>query len=216
LGKETGIDLPHEKAGVLPSSAWKIRRYREKWYAGETISVSIGQGALTVTPIQLAHAIGGIVTGGVWMRPHLVKDDKPASPARKSELNLENVNRVINGMYAVVNEGGTGTASRIPGVEFSGKTGSAQRVSNELAKKKDPGADYRDDGWFVGFSPRSQPEIVVAALFEHGIHGDLAAPIVRDVVKAWYDKKTRLERPRIVPSLAKAVALSPATGSPVQ
>jgi len=150
------------------------------------------------------------------MRPHLVKEDKPASPARKSELNLENVNRVINGMYAVVNEGGTGVASRIPGVEFSGKTGSAQRVSNDLMKKKDLGADYRDDGWFVGFAPRSQPEIVVAALFEHGVHGDLAAPIVRDVVKAWHDKKIRQERPRIIPSLAKAVALPPTPGSPVQ
>ncbi len=204
LGKETGIDLPHEKAGVVPSSAWKIRRYREKWYAGETISVSIGQGALTVTPIQLAHAIGGIVTGGIWMKPHLVKEDRPSEPARKAELNLDNVNQVIYGMYAVVNEGGTGAASRIPGLDFSGKTGSAQRASNELMKKKEMGADYRDDGWFVGFAPRSQPEIVVAALFEHGEHGDLAAPIVRDVIKAWYDKKIRLERPKPSPSLASA------------
>ncbi len=216
LGKETGVDLPHEKAGIVPSNAWKIRRYREKWYAGETISVSIGQGALTITPIQLAHAIGGIVTGGVWMRPHLVKEDKPSAPARRSDLNLDNVNRVMSGMYAVVNEGGTGAASRIPGVEFSGKTGSAQRVSNELAKKKDTTADYRDDGWFVGFAPRSQPEIVVAALFEHGVHGDLAAPIVRDVVKAWHDKKLRMERPKVVPSLAKAVSPLPATANPVQ
>lgn len=217
LGKETGIDLPHEKAGVVPSSAWKVRRFREKWYAGETISVSIGQGALTVTPIQLAHAIGGIVTGGVWMRPHLVKDERQTVPARKAELNLENVNRVMYGMYAVVNEGGTGAGSRIPGVEFSGKTGSAQRASNEFMKKKDPSADYRDDGWFVGFAPRSQPEIVVAALFEHGEHGDLAAPIVRDVIKAWHDKKIRLERPRPAPSLAKAISpLQPLSGSPTR
>lgn len=207
LGKETGIDLPHEKAGVVPSSAWKIRRYREKWYAGETISVSIGQGALTVTPLQLAHAIGGLVTGGVWMRPHVVKDDKRTEPARKADLNIDHVNSIIYGMYAVVNEGGTGSASRIPGLDFSGKTGSAQRASNELMKKKEMGADYRDDGWFVGFAPRSQPEIVVAALFEHGVHGDLAAPIVRDVVKAWWDKKNRLERPKSMPSLASAMGL---------
>ena len=150
------------------------------------------------------------------MRPHLVKEDKPSSPARRAELNLENVNRVMYGMYAVVNEGGTGAASRIPGVEFSGKTGSAQRASNEFMKKKELGADYRDDGWFVGFAPRSQPEIVVAALFEHGEHGDLAAPIVRDVVKAWHDKKLRLERPRSTPSLAKVLAPSPVSASPVQ
>lgn len=94
LGKKTGIDLPQEKEGLVPSSTWKIRKLREKWYAGETISVAIGQGALTVTPLQLAHAIGGIATGGVWMQPHLVKSDTPA-PARRAELNLENINKVI-------------------------------------------------------------------------------------------------------------------------
>ena len=71
LGSKTGIDLPHETEGPVPSTKWKMRTFREKWYAGETISVSIGQGALTVTPLQLAHAIGGIATGGVWAKPHL-------------------------------------------------------------------------------------------------------------------------------------------------
>ena len=191
FGKKTGIDLPGEKEGVMPSSRWKIRKLREKWYSGETISVAIGQGYVTATPLQLAHAIGGLVTGGVWMRPHIVKEAKAVAAARKADLKTENVIRVINGMCAVVNEGGTGSASRIPGIEFCGKTGSAQRASNELMEKGKLGAEYKDDAWFVGFAPRTSPEIVVAALFENGEHGNLAGPIVRDVIKAYFDKKAR-------------------------
>ena len=81
-GHQTGIDLPHEKEGVVPSTEWKLRNYRQKWYAGETISVAIGQGALTVTPLQLARAIGGIAMGGVWHHPHLVK----ASTGRRNRM----------------------------------------------------------------------------------------------------------------------------------
>src|SRR5947209_15920992 len=105
-GHPTGIDLPHEAVGVVPSQQWKLRNFRQKWYAGETISVSIGQGALTVTPLQLAHAIGGIAMGGVWYKPHFVKgqDSKP----RTAKLDPANVQKVVDGMYGVVNEGGTG------------------------------------------------------------------------------------------------------------
>jgi len=193
LGKKTGIDLPGEKEGVVPSSKWKIRTQREKWYAGETISVAVGQGAVTLTPLQLAHAIGGIATGGVWMRPHVVKSDKQAEPARRAELSLENVNKVIGGMYAVVNEWGTAAASRIPGVEMCGKTGTAQLASNDLLKLK-KGEEWQDNAWFVGFAPRQSAEIVVAVLFENGAHGDQAAPVARDVIKAHFDKKRRMNR----------------------
>ncbi|MCL4796504.1 MAG: penicillin-binding protein 2 [Bryobacteraceae bacterium] len=193
LGQKTGIDLPQEKEGLVPSSTWKIRRLREKWYAGETISVAIGQGALTVTPLQLAYSIGGIATGGIWMRPHMVKSDSPA-PARRAELNLANVNKVLNSMYAVVNEGGTGGSARVPGLEISGKTGTAQRASDALVRSGKLSAEYLDDAWFVGFAPRQSPEIVVAALFENGEHGNLAGPIVRDVIKAYFDKKQRQDR----------------------
>ncbi|MGH9671727.1 MAG: penicillin-binding protein 2, partial [Bryobacteraceae bacterium] len=129
LGRRTGIDLPHEAEGLVPSTRWKIRHYRQKWYAGETISVAIGQGALTVTPLQLAHAIGGLSVGGVWQRPHLLRDGAPRDPGRKGELNMENVAKVIYGLFGVVNEGGTGVRARIPGVEVCGKTGTAQLVS---------------------------------------------------------------------------------------
>lgn len=190
LGRKTGIDLPGEKEGLLPSTAWKIRTQRQRWYPGETISVAIGQGALNVTPLQLAHAIGGLAIGGTWYRPHLVQEQRDTNP-RKVELDAENVRRVVGGMWAVVNEGGTGGVARIAGLDVSGKTGTAQVVSNEFLKNNKnarPG-DYRDNGWFVGFAPRDNPEIVVVALYEAGEHGTAAAPIVRDVIKAYFDKK---------------------------
>lgn len=192
LGRKTGIDLPHEAEGLVPSTKWKLRTAREKWYAGETISVSIGQGALTVTPLQLAYAIGGIATGGVWMKPHVVRESKAMEPARRANINIENALQVVNGMYGVVNEGGTAAASRIPGLEFCGKTGSAQLASNEVLKGTAAGRELKDNAWFVGFAPK-QPEIVVVALFEGGVHGNFAGPIVRDVIKAYFDKKARKE-----------------------
>jgi penicillin-binding protein 2 len=192
LGKKTGIDLPSEAEGLIPSTKWKLRTQREKWYAGETISVAIGQGQVTVTPIQLATAIGGLAMGGEWHRPHLVKETTP-EPPRRGELNSENIATVVSGMYGVVNEGGTGSTARIKGIQVCGKTGSAQRISNELAKSnRELARELKDNGWFVGFAPCEHPEIVVATLYEASEHGYLAAPIVRDVIKAYFDKKTRL------------------------
>ena len=192
FGHKTGIDLPHEAEGVVPSTKWKIRNFRQKWYAGETISVSIGQGALTITPLQMAVAMGGIATGGVWQTPHLVKGEATVR-ARKADLNLENVAQVIYGMYGVVNEGGTGGRARIPGLELCGKTGTAQLASNDVLKGTKLGQKLKDNAWFVGFAPRQNPEIVVVALFEGGEHGQYAAPIVRDVIKAYFDKKARIQ-----------------------
>lgn len=200
FGSKTGIDLPHEAAGLVPSSQWKMRTYRQKWFAGETISVSIGQGALIVTPLQLAAAVGGMAAGGVWQRPHVVRNRGAESAARKAELNLDNVQRVIYGMYGVVNEGGTGVRARLPGLDVCGKTGTAQLASNDFLKSA-AGRHLTDNAWFVGFAPKS-PEIVVAALFEAGAHGNFAAPIVRDVIKAYYDKRARLTPPTPPSSLA--------------
>ena len=194
IGKKTGIDLPGEAEGLMPSSKWKLRTQRQKWYAGETISVAIGQGAVTVTPLQLASAIGGIVSGGVWYKPHLVKVAAALEP-RRADLRPESVATIVAGMYGVVNEGGTGAAARIEGVEFSGKTGSAQRVSNDLRKSGLLDSDEdKDNGWFVGFAPRQNPEIVVAVLLEGGEHGALAAPVARDVIKSYFDKKLRISQ----------------------
>jgi penicillin-binding protein 2 len=112
-------------------------------------------------------------------------------PATRADLNMENIMKVIDGMWAVVNAGGTGGKARIPGLDVCGKTGTAQLASNELLKGTALGKTMKDNAWFVGFAPRQSPEIVVVALLEAGLHGDMAAPPVRDVIKAYFDKKAR-------------------------
>jgi penicillin-binding protein 2 len=211
LGHETGVDLPHEASGIVPSSEWKIRNFRQKWYPGETISVAIGQGATTVTPLQLARAIGGLVMGGIWYKPHLVKSAK-LEPPHQLALNPENVAKVISGMCGVVNEGGTGVRARLPGIEVCGKTGSAQLTSNAFLKKG--GKAPKDNAWFVGFIPREHPEIVVAALWEGGEHGQFAAALVRDVLKAYVDKKTRLGQSLMAKASGAAVRRQGDTANP--
>lgn len=192
IGKKTGIDLPDEKEGIMPSPAWKLRVQHDRWYPDETTSVAIGQGAIVVTPIQLAVAIGGLVSGGVWYKPHLVRDASVPNEPRRVEFHAENIATIVSAMRGVVEEEGTGTAARITGIDVCGKTGSAQRISNTLAKaNKALAKELKDNSWFVGFAPCDHPEIVVTALWEGGEHGSLAAPIVRDVIKAYFDKKIR-------------------------
>ncbi|HEY3740628.1 MAG TPA: penicillin-binding protein 2 [Bryobacteraceae bacterium] len=191
FGRKTGIDLPDEKPGLMPNAKWKIRTFRQKWMGGETINAGIGQGAVAVTPLQLASAIGGLAMGGVWYKPHLVKGVDVGAP-RVAQWNPDNIDQVVRGMYGVVNEGGTASAAALPGVDLCGKTGTAQVVSNETKEKyKQYADDFKDNGWFVGFAPHKNPEIVVAALIPGGGHGSYAAPIVRDIVKAYFDKKAR-------------------------
>ncbi len=210
LGKRTGVDLPGEAEGIVPSTRWKIRHQRQKWYAGETISVAIGQGALTVTPIQLAYSIGGLALDGVWYRPHLLRQPAPAAEEpRHATVDANHLRLVMNGMYSVVNEGGTAARSALPGIEFCGKTGTAQVISKEAAKKME--VVIKDNGWFVGFAPRENPEIVAAAVVEEGEHGTVAAQIVRDVIKSYFDKRARQRRET---SLALAAPAGPATAQP--
>jgi penicillin-binding protein 2 len=206
FGHATGVDLPGEAAGLVPSPKQKVRTQRQQWYAGDTPPVAVGQGALTVTPLQLARAIGGLAMGGVWRSPHLVRNDAVA--ARKVEAQLEpaHVQDVVDAMYGVVNEGGTGAPAMLPGLELCGKTGTAQLASIEKSKAEAArhGMNLKENAWFVGFAPRRAPEIVVVALFDHGGVGQYAATIVRDVVKSYFDKKTRLETWRLERSTATA------------
>ena len=191
FGRKTGVDLPHEAAGLVPSTRWKTRTYRQKWYPGETISVAIGQGALTVTPLQLAYAIGGLTQGGVWHRPHLGKQQTGNAPPRVADFNISHAIDIVNALYGAVNDGGTGVRARLPGIEVCGKTGTSQLASNTALRSAKLAELLKDNAWFVGFAPRQNPEIVVVALYEGGEHGHLAAPIVRDVIKAHFDKKAR-------------------------
>ena len=197
LGARTGVDLPGEAAGLIPSPEWVQRVFKRKWYAGETISVSIGQGADAVTPIQVAHTIGGIALGGIFHRPHVafqdqlraLGEDPPETSPHDFPLSEDTVATVKSGMWAVVNEGGgTGGAARSPGIEISGKTGTAQVVSQTLEKSA-KSSEYKSTAWFVGYAPPEKPEIVVAALVMRGEHSAVAVPIVREVIKAYFDKK---------------------------
>ena len=189
FGRKTGIDLPNETQSTMPSTKWKMRMFRQKWYAGETISVGIGQGAITVSPLELATAEGGLAIRGRWFQPHLIKGTAPKL-ARDGNLNPDNLEKIIYGMYGVVNEGGTGHAAALPNVKVCGKTGTAQVASLQVTKGR-TAESLKDNAWFVGYAPEDAPEIIVVALFENGEHGPNAAPIVRDVLKAYFDKKAR-------------------------
>ena len=192
LGARTGIDMPSEESGLVPSEEWVQRVYHHKWYPGSTISVSIGQGSVMVTPLQVAYVIGGIVSGGEFKQPHLLKDAQNVGE-KHVELAENTVEQVTQGMYGVINEaGGTGNSVKLQGIEFCGKSGTAQMMSYSAASRLGLGKG-KNDGWFVGFAPRRDPEIVVAAVVEdtseHG--GTAAGPVVRDIVKAYYDKKEK-------------------------
>ena len=191
IGHKTGIDLPSEESGLMPSEQWVERVFHRKWYAGETISVAIGQGAITTTPLQLARVIGGIASGGVFKQPHMLKDAQNVAE-EKFSLSEHTIEKITDGMYGVINEpGGTGVQLKLAGIELSGKSGTAQVIGydtrNRLGKQK----KFEDNAWFVGYAPRRNPEIVVAVLVqESGQHGgEAAGPVVRDVVRAYYDKK---------------------------
>jgi penicillin-binding protein 2 len=192
LGHRTGIDLPSEETGLVPSEEWVQRVFHRKWYAGETISVAIGQGAVTATPLQLANTIGGIAMGGVFKQPHLLKDAPNVGEVRFN-ISESTVDKVTDAMFGVVNEPhGTAGALKLTGVDFSGKSGTAQIINYDLRSRLGKSKQFKDNSWFVGYAPRRTPEIVVSVLVQAGGHGSEAAgPVVRDVVKAYYDKKNK-------------------------
>jgi penicillin-binding protein 2 len=202
LGQKTGIDLPQEVTGVMPSEEWKIRNFKQKWYAGETISVGIGQGAVATTPIQLARAIGGIASGGALHRPHVAFPEQlpPSNIVPIAQDNGEvkvpidpkNWELITNAMADVVSPIGTANSAHLQGIDFAGKTGSAQTISNALKAKISNGkTKFKDNGWFAGVEPRRNPEIVVCALLEEGEHGYLAARVASQVIKAYVEKQRR-------------------------
>jgi penicillin-binding protein 2 len=210
LGQKTGIDLPQEASGVMPSEEWKARLFKQKWFAGETISVGIGQGAVATTPVQLARAIGAITSGGRLVRPHVAfPDELPAEyvevakrdrEVQKIDIDPQGWETITDAMAEVVNpsnpnapQGGTAPSAHLPGVDFAGKTGSAQVVSNALRKAAGSKASqFKDNSWFVGVTPRRNPDIVVAMLYEGGEHGKLAARMVAQIIHAWVDKQRKL------------------------
>ena len=200
LGQKTGIDLPNEASGVVPSEEWKIRNFKQKWFAGETISVGIGQGALTVTPVQLLRAVAAVSMGGRLVVPHVVKPDG-LPPGYVETANYTEVKSVpidptgweliTDALVKVLQPGGTAPSAAIPGIEIAGKTGSAQIVSLALRAKHKNDEDFAQNGWFVGFTPRRNPDVVVCVLFQGGEHGKLAARLATQVIKAYVEKQRR-------------------------
>ena len=200
LGQKTGIDLPNEASGVMPSSEWKIRNFNQQWFAGETISVGIGQGAIATTPMQLLRAISAISMDGRMVVPHVVAPSElPAAFVEASHsAEVKNVSIDTNGwsfitdaMSRVLLPEGTAPSAHIPGIDIAGKTGSAQIVSLALRAKHANDASLAQNGWFVGFTPRRNPDIVVCVLFEGGEHGKLAARLATEVIKTYVEKQRR-------------------------
>jgi penicillin-binding protein 2 len=200
LGQKTGIDLPNEVSGVMPSEEWKIKNFKQKWFAGETISVGIGQGAVAITPVQLLRAISAISMGGKMVVPHVVNPDGlPQGYVQTSHSDeVKNVSIDPNGwtyitdaMTRVLMPGGSAPSAGVPGIDIAGKTGSAQIVSLATRAKFKNAEDLAQNGWFVGFTPRRNPDIVVCVLFQGGEHGKLAARLATQVIKAYVEKQRR-------------------------
>ena len=193
VGHKTGIDLPSEETGLMPSQEWVERTLHRKWYPGEVISVATGQGAVTTTPLQLARMIGGIASGGVFKQPHLLKDAQNVGEERV-HISERTIEKITDAMYGVVNEpGGTGGHLKLAGIELSGKSGTAQVIGYDKMALVRKGSQFADNAWFVGYAPKRNPEICVAVLVqESGQHGgEAAGPVVKDIIKAYYDKKNK-------------------------
>ena len=201
LGHKTGVDLPDEASGIMPSEEWKLKNYHEKWYAGETISVGIGQGAVAVTPLQIARTIAGIASGGALKRPHLVfPDEVPAEYAeafsgsgdKNVTISPQTWETITEGMAAATGPGGTAGAAHIEGVDFAGKTGTAQVMSHDALARSGGGHKTVPNAWFVGIAPRRNPDIVVAVLWENGDWGANSAKLAAQVIEAYVNKQRRL------------------------
>jgi penicillin-binding protein 2 len=220
LGQKTGIDLPGEQAGIVPSEEWKLKTLHDKWYAGETISVGIGQGATEETPMQEARALGGIASGGVFVRPHVlmpgqvtseeeaaVGQSYPGSGVTRIPLTPDNWEIITDDMANVLSPIGTAAAAHLDGIDFAGKTGTADIVSGR--KKGSADKSTIPNSWFVGMTPRRNPDIVVAVLWEHGYMGNNSAKLAAQVIDAYVTEQR--ERAK---NLQLQVAVAPVVAAP--
>jgi penicillin-binding protein 2 len=224
LGVKSGIDLPNEVQGLVPSTEWKQRVRHEKWYAGETISVGIGQGQVSVTPVSMAVYMATLANGGTRVTPHLLKsvDDgsgwTPAPvppPQSKIDVDPDKLQAIRDGLWMVVNAAGTGHNAQVKGPDgkpmhdISGKTGTAQVISNQgkAAALGKTDKNLKDNGWFVFFAPRDNPEIAGAVFLEHGVHGSNAALVAHHILDTFFAKKDGRPlppKPVLKPNLSEA------------
>jgi len=203
FGRKTGVDLPGEKNGLVPNPEWKQKVKKAPWYPGETISVSIGQGPLLVTPLQIASHTALIANRGIMITPHFLKRKEflSGTKGRKGKLTKKNgakikpatFDKVIKGMWQAVNEGGTGRAAKIYGYDVCGKTGSTQLVSSPIEETmSNEDQKIRPHSWFTGFAPKDKPKIAVTMLIEYGgMGGATAAPLARKLIELYREKYDR-------------------------
>ena len=201
MGRLTGIDLPAEQKGLIPSTEWKRRRYNQPWYEGETVSVAIGQGAVWLTPIHLAMLSSFVANDGKNFKPQIVnrivspegKVIKTFEPVVNSELKLKPgvLKLVKDGMRGVVNEpGGTAGASKVQNVLMSGKTGTAQAGSQSVG--------LADHAWFIAYAPSEDASIAMSILVEHGLHGSsAAAPIAKSLTETLFKAKPDIKEAKV-------------------
>jgi penicillin-binding protein 2 len=205
LGTPLGIGLNNEKPGLIPTAEWKQKRFGKRWYHGETLPVSIGQGYVLMTPIQMASMISTVANEGTVYRPFLVKrivdtDGKTLKEFKpeiigQTGISADKFRLVKQGLFAVVNEpGGTGGMARLSDVRVAGKTGTSQVVKMRDSKRGTP-YQFRDHALFVAFAPYDKPEIAVAVVVEHGEHGgSAAAPIAARMLRAYFDGKKPVQK----------------------
>lgn len=201
LGAGTGLDLPHEKPGLIPTRQWKLKRWRVPWQQGETLSTAIGQSYVLVTPVQMACLLSSVFNGGKLFKPQLTKkihlpggkDIQKFRAVERWDLGIDNayLELVKKALVGAVNEPhGTGGKARLEQVVVAGKTGTAQVVSLQKMDRNDAEENipepFRDHAWFVAIAPASQPKIAVAVVVEHGGHGgSAAAPIAKEVISTY-------------------------------
>jgi penicillin-binding protein 2 len=208
IGEKTGVDLPGEVAGIMPSKQWEMKTYHQMWNPSVTVSVGIGQGPIALTPIQLARAIGGIASGGVLKRPHIVFRDEvtpeyrkymrmeyPGSGNQVVHFSTQAWEEITNAMANVTQSSiGTAYSSKLQGIDFAGKTGTAQVVSHNFGVDKiSSQMATRPNAWFVGLAPRRNPDIVVVVFWQHGGWGTDVAHIAAQVIDAYVTKQRRLD-----------------------
>jgi penicillin-binding protein 2 len=206
LGAQLGVGPDDEKGGLIPTEAWKLKRFGQKWFRGETLSVGIGQGYVLTTPMQLASMIATVANGGVLYQPRLVKricdsngkvlKEFSSQVIKKTGIQPATYHLVREGLFAVVNEPqGTGSMAHLAEVAVAGKTGSSQVVKLRQGKGEVP-YQFRDHALFVAFAPYEKPEIAVAVLVEHGVHGgSAAAPIAGRMLRTYFEGKGVIKKP---------------------
>ena len=220
LGEKTGIALDDEKPGLIPDSAWKQKRFGQPWFPGETPSIAIGQGYVTVTPLQMANLMATVANGGTLYRPWFVRKVESLDGAVIREYGPEQVRSIAlkestlenlrQALADVVNTPqGTGAAAKSTIVQIAGKTGTAQVVEMKGGTAKSENLAYlaRDHAWFVSYAPAEKPEIAVAVIVEHGGHGGAAAaPLAKKVIEKYLEVHGKGPPPADKPPPAEKLA----------